>query len=143
MAGPTAPFNVLALNLALIMACPSPGSPPAWYHARHPRRPRPLGTRRGGPRRRTDAAVVAGLAEVRHHVEQPALAGRAGLFLADGAMFITLGSLGYIFQLAVNSPELSPVNLWSAAARLAVRNYFTAGPAVGRAYSGPCDPGRA
>lgn len=74
------------------------------------------------------AAAVLGLAEVRHFAPQPSVAARAGLCLGAGALLITLAALGYVFQLMADRPGLPPVDLWSAAARLAVRNLLVAGP---------------
>jgi hypothetical protein len=74
------------------------------------------------------AAVVLGLAEIRHFARETALSGRAGLTLGGGALLITLAALGYLFQLTADQPGLSPVELWSRSARLAVRNLLVAGP---------------
>jgi hypothetical protein len=73
-------------------------------------------------------AVVLGVIEVRHFAPEAAPAGRAGLCLAGAALFVTLASLGYLFQLSADDPGLKPVDLWSASARLAVRNVLVAGP---------------
>jgi hypothetical protein len=74
------------------------------------------------------AAAALGLAEVRHFGPQASVTGRAGLCLAAGALLITLAALGYVFQLTADRPALAPVDLWSASARLAVRNLLVAGP---------------
>lgn len=74
------------------------------------------------------AAAVLGLAEVRHFAPQPSMADRAWLCLGAGALLITLAALGYVFQLTADTPGLPPVDLWSASARLAVRNLLVAGP---------------
>jgi hypothetical protein len=74
------------------------------------------------------AAAVLGLAEIRHFAGETTLSGRAGLTLGCGALFITLAALGYLFQLTADQPGLSPVDLWSLSARLAVRNLLVAGP---------------
>jgi hypothetical protein len=74
------------------------------------------------------AAAALGLAEVRHFAPQASAAGRAGLCLGAGALLITLAALGYVFQLTADRPGLPPVDLWSASARLAVRNLLLAGP---------------
>jgi hypothetical protein len=97
------------------------------------------------------AAVVAGLAEVRYFLAQSLSAGLggpalAGLFLGGGALFVTLAALGYVFQLSSDSPELSPLELWSRSARLAARHLLVAGPlsavpAVGLAILATRDPG--
>jgi hypothetical protein len=74
------------------------------------------------------AAVVLGAAEVRYFAREATLAGRAGLALGAAALLITLAALGYVFQLAAAQPGLSPVDLWSRSARLALRNLLIAGP---------------
>jgi hypothetical protein len=74
------------------------------------------------------AAAVLGLAEIRHFAQQTTLSGRAGLTLGGGALLVTLTALGYLFQLTADRPGLSPVDLWSLSARLAVRNLLVAGP---------------
>jgi hypothetical protein len=73
------------------------------------------------------AAVALGGAEVRHFAREATLTGRAGLGLACGALFVTLAALGYVFQLSADQPGLRPVDLWSRAARLALRNLPVAG----------------
>jgi hypothetical protein len=78
----------------------------------------------GGPL----AAVVLGAAEVRFFAGQGTLAGRVGLGLGAAALLVTLAALGYVFQLTADQPGLSPVELWSQSARLAVRNLLIAGP---------------
>jgi hypothetical protein len=102
------------------------------------------------------AAVVAGLAEVRYFWAQcfsaqsgsPGLGGSSlgGLCLGGGALFVTLAALGYVFQLSSDSPELSPLDLWSRSVRLAVRNMLMAGPlsalpAAGLTILAARDPG--
>jgi hypothetical protein len=74
------------------------------------------------------AAVVLGLAEIRHFARETTLSGRAGLILGGAALLVTLAALGYLFQLTADQPGLSPVELWSLSARLAVRNLLVAGP---------------
>jgi hypothetical protein len=74
------------------------------------------------------AAAAVGLAEIRHFAPQPSVTGRAGLCLGAGALLVTLAALGYVFQLTADRPGLDPVDLWSASARLAVRNLLVAGP---------------
>jgi hypothetical protein len=70
------------------------------------------------------AAAVLGVAETVHFARSAS----AGLVLGGGALFITLAALGYVFQLAADEPGMSPVELWSLSARLAVRNLLVAGP---------------
>lgn len=74
------------------------------------------------------AAAALGLTEIRHFASQASVTGRTGLCLGAGALLVTLAALGYVFQLTVDRPGLPPVDLWSASARLAVRNLLVAGP---------------
>jgi hypothetical protein len=74
------------------------------------------------------AAVVLGLAEIRHFARETTVSGRAGLILGGGALLVTLAAFGYLFQLTADQPGLSPVDLWSLSARLAVSNLLVAGP---------------
>jgi hypothetical protein len=147
MAGLTTLFNVLALNLVMIMAgLPLITAPVAitaasatldrWRSDGEDRVIRQfliefrnlwsvrttLGA--GVPM----AMAVLGLAEIRHFAPEATTAGRTGLCLGALALFITLAALGYVFQLTIDKPSLPPVDLWSASARLAVRNLLTAGP---------------
>jgi hypothetical protein len=147
MAGLTTLFNALALNLVLLVASlPLVTAPAAvaaasatldrWrrdgqdrvvrqfaaeFRARWSVRAT-LGT--GVPL----AAAALGLAEVRHFAREATVDGRIGLALGAGALLVTLAALGYLVQLAADQPGLSPVGLWSASARLAVRNLPVAGP---------------
>lgn len=146
MAALTILFNALALNLALIVASLPLVSAPAavsaasaaldrWardgedqvvrqfvaeFRARWSARVA-LGV--GGPL----GAVVLGGAEVRHFAREATLTGRTGLCLAGGALLVTVAALGYVFQLSADEPGLRPVDLWSQAARLALRNLPVAG----------------
>jgi len=147
MAGLTTLFNVLALNLAMIVAAlPLVTAPVAviaasatldqWRHDGEDRviRQFVIEFRARWSVRATlgagvpMAAAVLGLAEVRHFAPEATAAGRAGLTLGAVALFITLAALGYVFQLATDKPGRPPVGLWSASARLAVRNLLVAGP---------------
>lgn len=74
------------------------------------------------------AAAGLGLAEIRHFAPEATVTGRAGLCLGAMALIITLAALGYVLQLVTDQPGLPPVDLWSASARLAVRNLLIAGP---------------
>lgn len=147
MAGLTTLFNAVALNLAMMVASlPLITAPVAvssasaaldrWRRDGEDRVVRQFfiefrdrwslrATAAGGV---PMAAAVLGLAEVRHFASQPSMADRAGLCLGAGALLITLAALGYVFQLAADTPGLPPVDLWSASARLAVRNLLVAGP---------------
>jgi hypothetical protein len=73
-------------------------------------------------------AALLGIAEVRHFAREATFSGRAGLCLSGGALLIVVTALGYVFQVTADKPGMSPVDLWSLAARLAVRNLVVAGP---------------
>jgi hypothetical protein len=164
MAALTTLFNALALNLAMILASlPLITAPAAvsaasaaldrWardgedrvvrqfiveFRARWSARVM-LGV--GGPL----GAVVLGGIEVRHFAREATLTGRAGLCLAGGALLITMAALGYVFQLSSDEPGMRPVDLWSLAARLALRNLPVAGvlsavPAAGLTLLAARDP---
>ena len=147
MAGLTTLFNVLALNLALLVASlPLITAPTAIAAAsatldrwRLEGRDRVISQFAAEFRDRWSvratlgtgvpmAAAVLGLVEVRHFAWEATPAGRIGLALGAGALLVTLAALGYLLQLAADEPGLSPVDLWSASARLAVRNLPVAGP---------------
>ena len=90
-------------------------------------------------------AIAVGGAEVRHFAREATLTGRAGLCLAAGALLITLAALGYVLQLTADEPGMRPVDLWSLAARLALRNLPVAGllsaaPAAGLTLLAARDP---
>jgi hypothetical protein len=147
MAALAALFNVLALNLVLLVASLPVVTLPAaagaasvaldrWRRDGEDRvvrefvialrsRP-PLGTTAviGVPL----AAAALGLAEIRHFAPEATLPGRVGLGLGLGALFVTLAALGYVLQLAADDPARPPVDLWSLSARLAIRNLFVTGP---------------
>jgi hypothetical protein len=147
MAGLTTLFNALALNLAMIVASLPLITAPVAVSAASATLDR---WRRDGEDRvirqfvsefrhrwsvRTTlgagvpmAAAVLGLAEIRHFAREATLAGRAGVALGGGALLITLAALGYLYQLAADEPGMTPVDLWSVSARLAVRNLLVAGP---------------
>ncbi|HTU06739.1 MAG TPA: hypothetical protein VMG13_14400 [Trebonia sp.] len=147
MAGLTTLFNVLALNLAMTVASlPLITAPVAvsaasatldhWRRDGEDRviRQFAIEFRHRWSARTTlgagvpMAAAVLGLAEIRHFAREPTLAGRAGLVLGGGALLVTLAALGYLCQLAADEPGMTPVDLWSVSARLAVRNLLVAGP---------------
>jgi hypothetical protein len=147
MARLTALFNVLALNLAMTVAALPLITAPVAVSAASATLDRWRGQgedrvvrqfliefrRRWSVRTTLGAGVplvaaVLGLAEIRHFASETTLSGRAGLTLGCGALFVTLAALGYLFQLIADQPGLSPVDLWSLSARLAVRNLLVAGP---------------
>ena len=164
MAVLTALFNVLALNLAMIVASlPLFTAPTAvsaasatldqWTRAGEDRVVRQfLIEFRGRWSARTTLgagvpmiAATLGLAEIRHLAREATLSGRAALCLAVGALLITLAAVGYVVQLIADEPDLSPVDLWSLSARLAVRNLLVTGvlsvvPIAGLAILAARDP---
>jgi hypothetical protein len=150
MAGLTTLFNVLALNLAMVVAAlPLITAPVAvsaasaaldqWQREGEDRVVRQFVIEfRDRWSMRTTlglgvpmAAALLGLAEVAHFAHfahfarEATLAGWTGLVLGAGALLVTLASLGYVIQLGA---DLAPVDRWSRAARLAVRNLLVAGP---------------
>jgi hypothetical protein len=146
MAGLTALFNVLALNLAMLVASlPLITAPAAvsaasasldrWGRDGEDRVVRQFVIEfRGRCSLRTMlgvgvpmAATVLGLAEVKHFAREAAFSGRAGLCIGGCALLVTVTALGYVFQLAADEPGMSPPDLWSLSARLAVRNLPVAG----------------
>ena len=154
MAALTAAFNALALNLVMIIASlPLITAPTAlsaasatldrWARDGEDRVVRQFVTEF---RTRWSAAVILGVGvplgavvlggvEVRHFARAAVLTragqtgagltGWAALGLACGALLIALAALGYVFQLSADEPGVTPVDLWSRAARLAVRNLPT------------------
>jgi hypothetical protein len=146
MAALTALFNALALNLVMILASLPLITAPTAVSAASAALDRwardgedILGV--GGPL----GAIVLGGVEVRHFAREATLTGRAGLCLAGAALFITLATLGYVFQLSADEPGLRPVDLWSAAVRVALRNLPVAGvlsvvPAAGLTLLAARDP---
>ena len=147
VAGLTTLFNVLALNLAMIVASlPLITAPVAvsaasaaldqWRRDGEDRVVRQfiIGFRARWSVRTTlgtgvpMAAAVVGVAEIRHFAHQASPGGRAGLVLGGCALLITVAALGYVFQLAADDRGMPPVDLWSVSARLALRNLLIAGP---------------
>ena len=164
MAVLSALFNALALNLAMIVAAlPLVTAPTAvsaasaaldrWARDGEDRVVRQFVVEF---RARWSARVVLGVGgalgalllggvEVRHFAREATLTGRAGLCLACCALFITLAGLGYVFQLSADEPGMRPVDLWSLATRLALRNLPAAGvlsaaPAAGLTLLAARDP---
>jgi hypothetical protein len=155
IAGLTTLFNVLALNLAMIVAALPLITAPVAVSAASAALDQ---WRRDGEDRvarqfiiefrarwsvRTTlgagiplAAAVLGVVEIRHFAHEASPAGRAGLVLGGCALLITLAALGYVFQLAADDRALSPVDLWSVSARLAVRNLLVAGPLAAAPVAG-------
>src|SRR6185437_16584959 len=141
MAVLTVLFNALALNLAMIVAClplvtapvavsAASGALDRWARDGEDRVVRqfviefrarwsaPVMLGVGAPL----VAIAVGGAEVRHFAREATLTGRAGLCLAGCALLITVAALGYVLQLTADEPGMRPVDLWSLAARLALRN---------------------
>jgi hypothetical protein len=163
-------FNALALNLAMIVASlPLVTAPTAvsaasatldrWARDGEDRVVRQFVTEF---RARWSAPVMLGVGvplgavglggvEVRHFAREAVLtgagptgAGLTGLCLACGALLIALAALGYVFQLSADEPGTEPVDLWSRAARLALRNLpagvLAAVPAAGLTVLAARDP---
>jgi hypothetical protein len=150
-------FNVLALNLVLLVVSLPVVTLPMAIHAATTALDRWRGegeervvrefliTLRSSPPGRTTAAVGVplaaigvGVAEARYFLGRHylhgydlhggALVSRAGLGLGLAALLITLTALGYVFLLAARHPALPAAEVWSLSARLAVRNLLVTGP---------------
>jgi hypothetical protein len=144
MAGLTTLFNVLALNLVLlVVSLPVITAPAAinaasaaldrWRRDGEDRVIREflIALRAGSPVRVTVvlgvplAVIGLGLAEARHFVRASAPADRVSLGICLAALLVTLTAAGYVIELATPT---GPVETWSLAARLAVRNLAVTGP---------------
>src|SRR5581483_512010 len=151
MAALGAAFNVLALNLVLLIASLPVITLPAairaasvaldrWRRDGEDRVVREflLALRTGRWTRTTTtlgvplAAVALGLVEARHFARAAGPSGRVGLGLCLAALLITLSALGYLIQLAseASRPSTSPLDRWSLAVSLALRNLLVTGPLV-------------
>jgi len=157
MAALTTVFNVLALNLVLLIASLPVLTMPAairaasvaldrWRRDGEDRVVREfLLALRTGPRARVTitlgvpiAAIALGLAEARHFARAAGPSGRVGLGLCLAALLITLTALGYLIQLAGEEPgpTTSPLDRWSLAVGLALKNLLVTGPLVGAEVAG-------
>jgi hypothetical protein len=144
MAGLTTLFNVLALNLVLlVVSLPVITAPAAinaasaaldrWRRDGEDRVIREflIALRAGSPVRVTVvlgvplAVIGLGLAEAYHFVRASAPADRVSLGICLAALLVTLTAAGYVIELATPT---GPVETWSLAARLAVRNLAVTGP---------------
>jgi len=142
----TALFNVLVLNLALLVASLPVITLPAairaasvaldrWRQDGEDRVLREfLLALRTGPRTHTTvilgvplAAIALGLVEARHFARAAGPSGLAGLGLCLAALLITVTALGYLIHLT-NDTGRSPVDTWSLAIGLALRNVLVTGP---------------
>jgi hypothetical protein len=140
-------FNVLALNLALLIAALPIVTLPAavsaatvaldrwrgegedsvireFITALRSRPFRPTTVAAGVPL----AAVAVGVAEVHHFARGASLPDRVGLGFVAVALLITLTALGYVFLLGARDPAAPAADLWSLSARLAIRNLLVTGP---------------
>ena len=134
-------FNVLALNLALLIASLPIVTLPAAVTAATVALDRWRGegedsvvrefisALRSRPFPRTTAvagvplaAVAVGVAEFHHFARGASLPDRVGLGFVAVALLITLTALGYVFLLAARDPAARAADLWSLSARLAIRN---------------------
>ena len=73
-------------------------------------------------------AAATGVAEVDHFIRGGSLTDRVYLGLGLGALLITLTAIGYVVLLTARGPALSPAELWSLCAGLAIRNLLMTGP---------------
>jgi len=140
-------FNVLALNLALLIASLPIVTLPAAVNAATVALDRWrddgedsvvrefIAALRSRPFPRTTAvagvplaAVAVGVAEFHHFARGASLPDRVGLGFVAVALLITLTALGYVFLLAARDPAARAADLWSLSARLAIRNLFVTGP---------------
>jgi hypothetical protein len=140
-------FNVLALNLALLIASLPIVTVPAAVNAATVALDRWRGegedsvirefisALRSRPFTRTTAvagvplaAVAVGVAEAHHFARGASLPDRVGLGFVAVALLITLTALGYVFLLGARDPAAPAADLWSLSARLAIRNLFVTGP---------------
>jgi hypothetical protein len=153
MAALSTMFNILALNTVLIIAALPVITLPAalnaatvaldrWRTDGEDRVVREfiLALRSGSPVRGTVltgvplAAIALGLLEVRHFARLAAPADRAALGCTLGALLLILTAFGYLLLLAPRDAarraagQPSPAELWSLAARLAIRNLLVTGP---------------
>lgn len=140
-------FNFLALNLALVVACvPVVTFPLAldaatvalerWRVDREDRVVREfISALRSRPPFHTTLQVgvplvVAGLASEEVHFFAKGGSPASWLCLGSGvaALLMALTSLGYVLLLTARQPAMPAPELWSLAARLAVRNFVLTGP---------------
>jgi hypothetical protein len=150
MAGLTTTFNVLALNLVLLLvSLPVITAPAAieaasvaldrWRRDGEDRVVREflIALRAGSPVRVTVvlgvplAVIGLGLAEALHFARASAPTDRVSLGICLAALLIALTATGYVIELAsARSPVEtgSAVDTWSLAVRLAVRNLAVTGP---------------
>lgn len=147
IAGLGSAFNVLALNLVLLIAALPVITLPLAVNAASVALDRWrcegedrvvsefLAALRSRPPLRTTlvlglplAAAALGVTEIRHFARGDGLITWSGLGLGLAALLITLTALGYLFLLAARHPAAAPVDLWSLCAQLAVRNLVITGP---------------
>jgi hypothetical protein len=140
-------FNVLALNLALLIASLPIVTLPAAVNAATVALDRWrdegedsvvaefIGALRSRPFPRTTAvlgvplaAVAVGVGEVHHFARGVGLPDRAGLGFVAAALLITATALGYVFLLSARDPGITAADLWTLSARLAIRNLLVTGP---------------
>ena len=147
MAALTTIFNILALNAVLIVAAlPVVTLPMAlnaatvaldrWRSDGEDRVVREfvLALRAAKPLRITAligvplAAVALGVLEARHFARLAAPADRIALGSTLAAVALILTALGYLLLLTARDDTRAPADLWSLAARLAIRNLLVTGP---------------
>ena len=147
MAALAAPFNVLALNLALLVcSLPVVTAPAAvsaatraldrWrqdgddqvvrefliaFRARWARQTVLVGV--------PLAAAVLGVLEVRHFAVGGGAGGRLALGFGTVALLVTISALGYVFVLtAQEQADGTPAEFWTRCVRLGIRNALATGP---------------
>jgi hypothetical protein len=146
MAALAALFNVLALNLVLVIVslpvitlpaavCAATTALERWRVDGEDRvvRSFAIALRTSWPRTTLLAGVplvtvAVGIAEVRHFSHGAALAGHLAMGLGIGGLLITFTSLGYVFLLSARGMDLPAAEFWSLCARLGIRGLFRTGP---------------
>jgi hypothetical protein len=74
------------------------------------------------------ALIALGAEEVHYFAVGGGIVGRFCFGLGISALLVTATALGYVFLLEKREPALDALNIWSAAAQIAVRNVLRTGP---------------
>ena len=74
------------------------------------------------------ALIALGAEEVHYFAVGGAIVARFCFGLGLCALLVTATALGYVFLLKRREPALDAINIWSAAAQIAVRNLLRTGP---------------
>ncbi len=80
------------------------------------------------------ALIALGAEEVHYFAVGGAIVARFCFGLGLCALLVTATALGYVFLLERREPALDAINIWSAAAQIAVRNLLRTGPLLGRSH---------